>query len=379
MSRPLRIVMLVTGTFDYAVPLSNALARQGLEVVLGVPANKFGSLGRWVSPAVELVSFPDWPRFRSLRNPFFMRKLARWVLEQRPDVLHLQHIDLWLPLILPRVRSIPVVTTLHDVEHHPGDWQSRKTLPLVRRYQVRRSDLIIVHGESLRRWAIDKYALDPQRVHVRPHGVHELYRQAYDGGFRLPDHEGPTVLFFGRIMPYKGLPLLLEANRLLRAWIPNVRLVIAGSGEDVEALIARYDAEGKNYLVHNRYIPIEHVGAYFEAADVVALPYIEASQSGVAAVAYAFGKPVVATAVGGLPELVLDGRTGRIVPPRDVRALARALAEVLTDPAARQRMQAAIAEQVAGPLNWDRIAQSTIALYEHLCRRHLPALYAYSS
>ncbi|MDW8138490.1 MAG: glycosyltransferase family 4 protein [Bacteroidota bacterium] len=366
MSPVRRVLLLATGTFDYTISLSNALARLDLEVILAVPENKFGGLARWVAPKVGLHVMANWPRFRSPRNFFFMRHLARWILKQRPDVLHIQHVDLWVPLLLRWIGRLPVVTTLHDVDYHPGDWQSRKTLPIARWYQVRRSDLVIVHAECLRDLAIRKYGLNPNRVHVRPHGIHELYLRAYDRTFQLPPHDGPTVLFFGRIMRYKGLPVLLEANRLLRTRIPNVRLLIAGAGMDAQSLARRYDPEGHNYVIHNRYIPLEQVGAYFEAADVVALPYLEASQSGVAALAYAFGKPVVCTDVGGLPELVQHGQTGLIVPPADAHTLASALAELLMNPLMQARMRTAIAAYASGPLNWDQIARETLKLYESL-------------
>src|SRR5258707_15408817 len=129
------------------------------------------------------------------------------------------------------------------------------------------------------------------------------------------------ILFFGRIWEYKGLEYLIRAEPLISARVPNVRILIAGRGED----FSRYTemmVHPDRFIVHNEYIPEERTAEYFRRASVVVLPYIEASQSGVIPLAYSAAKPVVATTVGGLPEMVEDGRTGYLVAPRDTTNLA---------------------------------------------------------
>src|SRR5690606_26060288 len=106
----------------------------------------------------------------------------------------------------------------------------------------------------------------------------------------------------------------------------------------------------------------------FRRADLVALPYREVDQSGVLYTALAFGKPIVASAVGGFPEVERagDGGTLRLVPPGDPEALAAALRELIRDRAARERLAAAAAAAAAGPYSWDAIAAQTLDLYERL-------------
>ena len=142
--------------------------------------------------------------------------------------------------------------------------------------------------------------------------------------------DSPTVLFFGRIWQYKGLEYLIRAEPLIAAEVPDLRIVIAGEGEDFTRY-RRLMVHPERFVVHNEYVTEEQCRTLFRQASLVALPYIEASQSGVIPLAYTFKKPVVATTVGGLPEMVDDGRTGYLVPPRDEQALASAIVRLLRD------------------------------------------------
>ena len=100
-----------------------------------------------------------------------------------------------------------------------------------------------------------------------------------------------------------------------------------------------------------------------ERASVVALPYLSASQSGVIPTAYAFGKPVIATAVGGIPDMVRDRETGLLIPPNDVNALREALQQLMSDPDLRTRLGAAGREFAASELSWASIAEKHAAFY----------------
>jgi glycosyltransferase involved in cell wall biosynthesis len=138
---------------------------------------------------------------------------------------------------------------------------------------------------------------------------------------------GPVMLFFGFVRQYKGLEYLLRAMpEVLRN--VQVKLLIVGEfWEDKEPYlktIEELELQG-DVVVVDRYVPNEEVGLYFSAADVVVLPYVDATQSAIVSLAYAFGKPVITTHVGGLPEVVRNGETGLVVPPRDDKALAEAI------------------------------------------------------
>ncbi|HEU5014468.1 MAG TPA: glycosyltransferase, partial [Roseiflexaceae bacterium] len=140
-------------------------------------------------------------------------------------------------------------------------------------------------------------------------------------------HDCPVILFFGFVRPYKGLEYLIQAMPLARQRRP-VHLLVVGefwsSPEFYERFTRDLHVEHAVTFV-NRYVPNEELKPYFDLADVVVLPYVSATQSGVAQLAFGFGKPVITTRVGGLYEVVEDGVNGLLVPPQDEQALADAI------------------------------------------------------
>ncbi len=142
-----------------------------------------------------------------------------------------------------------------------------------------------------------------------------------------------VLLFFGLIRKYKGLKYLLEAMRRLKP-AQHYSLVIAGEFyEDKDRYrpaLNRLTQKGQLTLV-DHYIPNEDIPLYFNAADLIVLPYTRASQSGVIQLAYGFCKPVIATRVGGIPEALPDGQTGYLVPPADAKAIADAVQRYFGD------------------------------------------------
>ncbi len=176
------------------------------------------------------------------------------------------------------------------------------------------------------------------------------------------------MLFFGRIWPYKGLEYLIRAEPAISAAVPDVRIVIAGRGED----LARYRAlmrHPERFEVRDEYVPYDGIGSLFRAASVVALPYIGGSNSGVLHTAYAYGRPVVATSVGGLPEVVDEGRSGFVVPPRDPDALAAAIVRVLREPGLAAAMGARALEKARTEHDPATAARLTLPVYEAALRR----------
>ncbi|MEX0602423.1 MAG: glycosyltransferase, partial [Bacteroidota bacterium] len=172
-----------------------------------------------------------------------------------------------------------------------------------------------------------------RRVH---HPVYELFGTGMskpEARRRLELPEGPLALFFGYIRRYKGLDVLLRALPRIRSEI-DLRVVIAGEFyEDSEPYLRAIADLGLTEAVHIRsdYVPNDQVALYFSACDVVILPYRSATQSGIVQIAYQFDVPVITTAVGGLPEVVEDGKTGFVVAPSDDRSLAEAVIRFYRD------------------------------------------------
>lgn len=142
--------------------------------------------------------------------------------------------------------------------------------------------------------------------------------------------EEKVLLFFGFVRGYKGLKHLVHAMQEIVNKVEKVKLLIVGDfdGDKEDYLNLIEECGVKEFIeIHDGYIPDQEVEKFFAASDLVVLPYESATQSGIVQIAYGFEKPVIATEVGGLPEVVLDGRTGYIVPPKDSEKLAERIAD----------------------------------------------------
>lgn len=221
----------------------------------------------------------------------------------------------------------------------------------------RRLDLAFVLGSKTRDLAISHWR--PRcPVYVIPHGSESGLR----GGATVRNvaDTDPVALFFGVWSKYKGIDVLLQAFETVHGLYPEARLVLAGAvGADVDAdeILTRSRAIG-NVDAHPGYVPIEDVPALLDAARVVVAPYVRATQSGAAHLAYTFGRPVIASAVGDLPEAVEDGVTGLLVPAGDAEALAVAILRLLREPALAARL---------GAVGERRVANASAAAAREVC------------
>jgi starch synthase len=280
------------------------------------------------------------------------------IREFGPDVIHFQGGELWFNFALPLLkRWCPLVITIHDPAHHPGDALSQKTPQAVLDLGYHQADRVIVHSGSLKQTVIDRLGIPAEIVHVIPHIA--LGDESDQARGQENSH---SVLFFGRIWEYKGLDYLIRAEPLITKQVPEARIVIAGEGEDF-GRYRRIMVHPDRFDVHNEYIADDRRAELFQEAAVVVLPYVEASQSGVIPVAYTFSKPVVATRVGGLPEMVDDGQTGYLVPPRDEIALAWAVVRLLQNADLRHRLGSNGKRKIETECSPDVVASKTLGVY----------------
>jgi glycosyltransferase involved in cell wall biosynthesis len=228
-----------------------------------------------------------------------------------------------------------------------------------------RMDALVSHSDAAADSVAERLRVDRGTIRVIPHG-------AFDYLTRLPDArplpadlaaaEGPVVLCFGLIRPYKGIDVLLEAFRDVAGgelWIVGRAMM------NLDPLYELAQRCRATVRIVPRFITDPEIPALFERADLVVLPYREADQSGVLYTALAFGKPIVASAVGGFPEVAAHGAL-RLVPPGDPATLAAVISELLGSEEERERLGAAAAEAAAGPYSWDHAAEATLALYREL-------------
>ena len=354
------------GIAHYTARLVRALAEAGEEVLTVNLTRQYPS-----------TLFPGSSQEDGSKQPFETVS-ERWVDSMRPDtwfrtVARLRRrgvkklvIQWWHPYFAPsfgtiarlaRRAGIEVVFVCHNVEPHEGTPFDRLAL----KWAYGGADRFVVHAQA-ERSKMERYAAG-RPVDVVAHPVYDLFAEG-----ALPDAaaaraelglgaEDEVLLFFGLIRPYKGLEVLLRAMPEILSK-RAVKLVVAGEcyGDEkpLHALIAELGI-GAALKLDLKYVPNEAVATYMVAADAVVVPYLHATQSGIVQVAYAFGKPVITTRVGGIPEVVWEGETGLLVPPSDPAALAAAVerffGEELAEPFA-----AGIARRLP-ELSWEHLAR----------------------
>ena len=175
-----------------------------------------------------------------------------------------------------------------------------------------------------------------------------------------------VLLFFGFIRQYKGLQYLIEALSLLDPADGYHLLIVGEFYEDRKKYsdgLARLERQGQLTLVDS-YVPNEDLPRYFAASDLVVAPYLSATQSGVIQIAYAFERPVIATTVGGLPETVIDGKTGYLVPPASAQAIAESAHDYFSE-ADHAAFRKDILEE-SRKYSWDRMIDTIESVHADL-------------
>ena len=239
----------------------------------------------------------------------------------------------WLPFLAPssgtihamlRNKKTKTLTILHNLiphEKRPGDmlftrWLIRFTDYFIAQSASVEKDLLhLVPGARYKRVALPMFSLFKDRI------------PKTEARKILGITDEKVILFFGYIRPYKGLHVLIDAMKILKKKV-NLQLLVCGEFYgDEEKYREHMKVAGieDGTTVISDYIPNENVHLYFSAADVVVQPYLSATQSAIAQIAYFFSSPIIATNVGALPEVVVNERSGLIVPPNDPESLANAI------------------------------------------------------
>ena len=350
----MRIVLLTFDLGEYSVHLASALAPYG-EVHLLIPEVSLRPFGLMINGTFTVHTFAK-PRLRQpLKQLAAVSTLARQIRELRPDVIHVQQGHLWFNLALPFLSRFPLVVTSHDPLNHSS---GEKTPQWIFDLAFRSANQIIVHVPQMKTLLSGRLNILDDRIHIIPHPFFEHDPENDD----VPEDES-LVLFFGRISEYKGLKYLIHAEPLISERVPTARFVIAGTGDNLDTY-RRMMTHPDKFTIYDEYLSNESRTQLFRKASVVVLPYTDATQSGVIPVAYSFAKPVIATAVGGLPAQVDDGSTGILVPPRNAHALADAIVRLLRDPDLRRRYGANGRRRVIAEAKPEAVATATLAVYE---------------
>lgn len=370
---PMRILMIAPHFAEYSYCLARAIAEHH-DVLLVLKAKNFeaemGGMDLSGAPArlrVELT-----PHSRSLitlaRNIATYRRHFR---RFRPHVVHFQEepVD-YLMGFVPMIGATPMVLTVHDPDPHFGADTARLQTRRGRysRWLRSRADGVFVHGAALAQAAEAMPQFSGKQIAFASHGPLGIYARTPHTSDCVPGE----CLFFGRIESYKGLEVFIDAIALLRHRGIAATGVVAGRGGDLERHRARLVPEAGFRLI-DKFLSVDEVLERFDRAQIVVLPYHEATQSGVAAYALGRGRAMVLTRVGGLPEMIdesPDRPSGIAVPPRDAPAMAAAIESLIADPARATAMGRRAAQLGRTNLSWSVAADATDRLYRKLVRRH---------
>jgi glycosyltransferase involved in cell wall biosynthesis len=261
-------------------------------------------------------------------NPATWLKAIKSVKSFAPDAVVFQW---WQPFFAPLVgtlarafagRGIARVIECHNIFPHEASPLDR----LLLKFAFSSADRFITHSNKDRQLLAS--LVDERRISVSPLPVLEEFC-----GTAGSSRAGRTILFFGKVRKYKGLDVLLEAMPKVLSEI-ECELVIAGEFYDAAGKYLRLVREmglERNVRIDNRYVPNEEVAALFEQADLLVLPYVSASQSGVARIAFSNALPVIASDAGGLSEAVIENTNGLLFPARDSNALADCIIRYFAD------------------------------------------------
>jgi len=353
-------------------------------------------------------------------SPMYIHDIVRDVAHEAPHIIHVQHEYLaygarkysaLFPalLLILRLFGRPIVLTMHSVVrrdrlsddfffiHQTGRRFSaikRSIMTIFTRLIVRISKAVIVHSEEMKNVLTRDYNLEDGKVFVIPHGadVHEVQGQGTESRRPVGLSLKRILLFFGFIIPGKGLEVLLRSFLRVSTKIPHMVLVIAGGYHPrlrqefpryigtIERLIDRLGLSGK-VIFENRFVSSDHLERYVSVADVVTFPYVDDSVVGVSgalATCAGWGKAVIAARIPRFSSEIDNGHDGVLVEPNDEHGLMSAIMWLAEDENLRRRIGENLREK-ARRRNWTKTASLTYELYVKLIQEATSSLVSSST
>ena len=358
----------VSGSENHLLALASHLDRNRYRLTFCLLVERGPDLSAYVAAlevvGVEVVRFP----IRADLDPLLLWRLARFLRAAKPDIVHthLIHGDLYGTLAA-RLAGVPVVVS---TKHNDDAFRRSRFYAWLSRQVARRQDRIIAISNHLARFAVEVEGLDADRITTIHYGLDGAAFRArvrdvagVRAEFDIPA-AAPLAGVVARLDPQKGHVYLLRAWRQVTAALPEeARLLVVGDGPlrgELQQQTRDLGLEGSVIFTGRR----KDVPRLMAALDVVTLPSLWEGFGLVLLEAMAVARPIVASRVSAIPEIVADGETGLLVPPRDVNALAAALIELLRDHQQAAEMGRRGQERLEQEFTVERMVAQTEAVYE---------------
>lgn len=360
----------------YTFSLARALMNNGVDIVVcGIESddvsaysdipylNIFGSYSKEKGPINKVLSYKkSWDRvFDYCMNNHVSVVHVQWYIFSPLDWIYHEKL---------RKNGIKVVTTIHDLlpfNKKIYDFYFHKKI-------YSHADMVINQARMNKEELVKDFGVIADKIQYIPHGHYMEYAESASKEESVKKLDLPTdrpiILFFGQIKKVKGVDILIKAMRNVADKHPNALCVIAGKvwKDDFSTYQAIIDELrlSNNIRTDIRFIDDDEIKYYFNAADIVALPYLQIYQSGVVLLAYAYEKPIVATTEGEFLTVVKDKETGLLVPAGNEGKLADAINWYLDNPEKASRFAAEGKKDIAVRLSWETIGQQVIKVYQEV-------------
>lgn len=357
----LRVAMFAPHYAEYVTRLALELSKTNDVLLILDKKNRTNELGASIyESAKATLRYFEFRSDTRIGRRISRATVAARILLFRPDVVHVQEQPDQLTSIIVSIlrRFYPIFLTVHDPKPHVGNDAEYAVRWRKYRENIRNSAYLHhVHGRHC------SQLMEAEGVPA------PLIVETFHGPILIPllDQTKSSrigrILFFGRMEKYKGLDLLLEAAKYLSGLGRAYEFVLAGRGEELDRLHSTIETLA-NVTVINRFLTPDEAIDQFQQAAVVVLPYREATQSGVVAAAFANGRPVVATAVGGLVDVIENNVNGLLITPDSHIDLAEALDQILSDESLRVRLATGALDTGLHTLSWTGICRILAEAYD---------------
>jgi len=300
-----------------------------------------------------------------LKDLYYAYLFATYIKKKKYDLIHIIHSDakFWF-LLNFFLKGEKIIQTLHEVTSHNGSNSPIQIKTL--NWLIENSTPIIFHSNtSMNRFLEYSHSDIPKKLSKNDitmirFGLFETYHCFSDQPGFSNRKEEIKILYFGRIVPYKGIDILIDAVKILQNKYP-IHLIIAGDGTPYFSF-----KNIKSYDFINKHITNKEIANLIESSDIVVLPYTSASQSGVPMTVYLFNKPIIASNIGGLKEVIEHLKTGLLVDTIDAPSLSASIDMLVSNTNLREEMIENIKRKYnEGEFSWPNIAKQTLSFYRN--------------